>query len=337
MYGTASYASYASHFIPFLHLGTLRGRNAIAHRGNTRPSLKRATMEVIQIPLTDQQPPLPKLRSRTFFIVNDVLDEKILRDALDKLIRDHWRKLGGRLVKRKEDAWFEYHVPETFEDDYVLFNWSSEAKEQSIDQAFPSLKPSSTANGVTFFPSVTEIDTWFRPSDWPYHTFDAPDAPLLYVHVSLFSDATVIATSIPHLVADQLGVGNIMKAWLGIIGGKAPPDMIGYKEDPFESKKSWADYPKAAVSKTGRLKVMQGTLELILALLGLVIELMLEWKEAQATILFSTAMISSLRARLSKELEQKYGKDVGISNSDVLAAVLLKVGFSPMEAAKHRL
>ena len=293
-------------------------------------------MEVIQIPLTDQQPPLPKLRTRTFFIVNDALDEKILRDALDKLIRDHWRKLGGRLAKRKEDGLFEYHVPEAFEEDHVLFSWSSAAKEQSIDDAFPSLKPSSTANGVTFFPSVTEIDPWFRPSDWPFHTFDAPDGPLLYVHVSLFPDATVIATSLPHLVADQLGLGNIMKAWLGMVGGKTPPDMIGYKEDPLENKKSWADYPKATVSKVGRLKVMQGKLDLFLAILALVLELILEWKEAETTILFPTAMISSLRARLSKELEQKYGKDPGISNSDVLAAVLTKVGFSPMEAAKHR-
>jgi hypothetical protein len=45
-------------------------------------------MEVIQIPLPEQQKPIPNIRTRTSFILDERVDEEVLRNALDRLIRD---------------------------------------------------------------------------------------------------------------------------------------------------------------------------------------------------------------------------------------------------------
>lgn len=88
-------------------------------------------MDIITVPLSDQQKPVDKLRTRTFFILNDCLDEEILKSSLDSLIRNHWRKLGARLVA-KDDGFLEYHLPHTFDDKYKLFEWSSQEYDHSI-------------------------------------------------------------------------------------------------------------------------------------------------------------------------------------------------------------
>jgi hypothetical protein len=39
-------------------------------------------------------------------------------------------------------------------------------------------------------------------------------------------------------------MANIVKAWLGLTRGKAPPSMVGYNEDVLANGKSYADYRK---------------------------------------------------------------------------------------------
>jgi hypothetical protein len=81
-------------------------------------------MEVVPVLPTDQPKPPDNIRTRTFFIVDEQLDEDILRNALDRMIRDHWRKLGARLFKQPQDGVLEWHLPKTFDEKYVLFRWS---------------------------------------------------------------------------------------------------------------------------------------------------------------------------------------------------------------------
>jgi hypothetical protein len=160
-------------------------------------------MEVIQVPLTDHQKPVSNIRTRTFFILDDRLDEDILRNALDRLIRDHWQKLGAKLITRPTDGLLEYYLPYTFGEKYLLFNWSSQEYDYLIDTITSLPKVTPPEKGVTLLPPLSLVESWFRLSDWPFHRKDKPpDAPLLYVHMSLFTDATVIAISCPHVVAD---------------------------------------------------------------------------------------------------------------------------------------
>lgn len=282
-------------------------------------------MEIIQIPLTDQQTPMCNVRTRTFFIVNHLLDESVLRNALDHLIRNHWRKLGARLVQRAKDGLFEYHLPPTFGEDYLLFKWTSQTYDHSVDKVSIFAKPDPIEGRITLRPALATFESWLRPSDWPIERQDAPsDAPLIYVHFVLFNDATTIALSWPHAVGDQFGVANVMKAWMDQVQGVTPPDMVGFRDDVLENQKSYKDYRPEEVVRKGRKRV-RGQMEYPFVILGFLPELIMHSKEITHTMLFPTSLLKLLRQRLIKELEEKYAVVPEISFGDVITAVCLKV------------
>ncbi|KAJ9132457.1 Chloramphenicol acetyltransferase-like domain protein [Pleurostoma richardsiae] len=281
-------------------------------------------MEVIPVPPTDMQTPVRNIRTRTFFIVDDRLDEAALRNGLDRLIRDHWRKLGARLVTRSKDGLFEYHLPQVFSENYELFKWSSEEKDRPFDTVASALKPPAQEKGIALLPAMKTIDSWFRPADWPFHRADeAPDVPMLFLHVSLFTDATVIAISCPHILTDQLGMANIARAWMGILEGNAPPPMVGDKDDVLPGQKPYAEYPKREIFRKGRMRVRR-RFEYFFVVLGFIPEMVIDRVEESYTLFFPLPLVDSLRERYSKTLEEKYGASPDITNGDVLTGIITK-------------
>ena len=281
-------------------------------------------MEVIPVLPTDQHKPLNNIRTRTFFIVDERLDEDVLRNALDRLIRDHWRKLGARLFKRPRDGMLEWHLPKTFDEKYVLFRWSSEEYDHAIDiTGLPKTTP--PEQGVVLLPCSGAVDKWFRPSDWPYTQNDEPNAPLLLVHMSTFADdTTVIAISCPHTVGDQHGMANIMKAWLGLTKGEVPPAMVGFNEDVIPKGKEYSEYQKEEIVRKGRQRVRR-TGEYTLIVLGIMPDLILRPKEVKHSLFVPVPVVESLKERHTKALKEKYGKDPGLTNGDILTGVITKV------------
>jgi len=282
-----------------------------------------AAMEVIPIPETDQHKPVPDLRTRTFFIVDDALDEDVLRKALERLICDHWRKLGARIVPRKV-GFLEYHLPKVFPDNYELFRWSSKGHAHSFDEFRSKMTPAAEQKGVEFLSSMHEIDTWFRPSDWPFNrSADPPNSPILYVHLSLFTDVTVIFVSIPHVVADQLGKASIIRAWLGLVEGKQPPPMHGNNEDVLPGKTPFNQIPKDKAYRKGKIRVRR-PLENFFVNLGLIPELIRHPKEEAHILFFPHFLTQSLRERCVKQLEEAHKGPVVLTDGDVLTAILTK-------------
>ena len=285
-------------------------------------------MDIIRVPPSDQLTPIPKLRVRTFFILHDRLNEQILKDALDGLIRQHWRKLGARLATRREDGLLEYHLPHSFDEKYILFHWSSKQHDKSID-AVGLPKASAPDEGPTLLPPLDAVANWLSPSDWPLErTHEPPDSPLLFVHFSLFNDGSCLAVNWPHVVGDQLGLSKLMKAWLGMTRGEAPPPMIGVNDSPLAIGKPYADYRSEEVVRKGRSKVRRKG-ERALVILGFIPEFVLHRKEEHYTVFLPLPLIQSLRLRHSKILAEKYGSDITISDNDIITAILLKVGHSP--------
>lgn len=297
-------------------------------------------MEVIPVPATDQQKPIDNIRTRTFFIFDTRLDESTLRSGLDDLIRNHWRKLGGRLVARpgdKNGSSWEYHVPETFDekDDskYKLFEWSSTEFEHVIDKSAPLRffhDAPAPDKGVAILHSIKEVDDLVRPATWPFGRADEPagGAPLLYVHLSLFADATVLALSWPHVLADQMGIANVMRAWFGLAyKNETPPEMIGYNEDVLSSstaKKDYADYPPHDIHRKGCSRV-RNKWEYFFVVLGFIPELALNRTEQSRIVFFPRPMLDALKERYRRELTEEYGVEPEISNGDIINAVLTKV------------
>jgi hypothetical protein len=280
-------------------------------------------MEVIPVLPTDQHKPIDNIRTRTFFIVDEQLDEDTLRNALDRLVRDHWRKLGARLFKRPRDGVLEWHLPKTFDEKYVLFRWSSKEYDHSIAKAgLPKTTP--PALGVVLLPSPETFDKWFRPSDWPFEQKDEPNAPLLHVHMSTFTDdTTVIAISCPHAVGDQYGLANIMKAWLGLTKGELPPAMVGFNEDVIPKGKEYSEYKKEEIVRKGRMRVRR-TGEYPMIILGAIPDLILRPNEENHSLFVPVPVVESLKERCTKVLKEKYGTDPGLTNGDILTGILMK-------------
>ncbi|EEA22102.1 hypothetical protein TMatcc_008472 [Talaromyces marneffei ATCC 18224] len=300
-------------------------------------------MEVIHVPPTDQQKPVNNIRTRTIFIVDSRLDEPTLRSGLDDLIRNHWRKLGARLFTRPGDknGLLEYRLPKTFDPDYQLFEWSATEYDHVIDKS-TSLKffndPPAAEQGVTLLPSIKDVDSVVRPSTWPFEIKDEPagGAPLLYVHLSLYTDATVIALGLPHVLADQMGVANIMRAWFELAyKNTTPPEMIGYNEDIFQTPttKKYAEYPHNEIYRKGKTKLRNGW-EYIFVIMGFLPELIFNRTERQHIVFFPMPMLDGLKERYRKELTAQYGADPGLSTGDIVSAILTK--FSRMADKKNR-
>lgn len=91
----------------------------------------------------------------------------------------------------------------------------------------PSLpKPTPPEKGIALLPPVCAVEHCLDRQIGPSTEKANHQMPLLYVHLSHFANATVIAISCPHVVADQFGKVNIVKAWVGLIEDETPPPMI---------------------------------------------------------------------------------------------------------------
>lgn len=286
-------------------------------------------MEVLPISPLDLITPVRNIRTRTFFVLDDRLDQDKLRNALTVLITDHWRKLGARPVGKAQDGPLVYHVPKVFAKDYDLFRWSSKDNDFPIDDVCPSLSqnpavPEGEQAGVRMLPLTDSVDNLFRPSEWPLHLADEVDAPLLLVHISLFTNSTVITISMTHILGDQLGLANILRAWLGLLDGKVPPPMLGYDDDILPGKKPFAEYPKNKTYEKGKVHVHR-PFERLFVVLPYIPELILQSKEESAVLLFPSSVIQALRERHIKALTERDGTSPDeITNGDILTAVMTK-------------
>jgi len=281
-------------------------------------------MEVIPIPPTSSGFAYRNIRTRTFFIVDDRLDENALKNALDRLIRDHWRLLGARITGDLKAPQLTYHLPIQFTDDYELFRWTSEDSDASIEKAVPGLWPaSSKGRDARILPfNMDAIDARFRPAEWPYNFKDAVDVPSMLVNLSQFSDATVLAISLPHVVGDQMGLANIISAWMGLLEGKTPPPLIGYKEDILPGQKPFSEYAKREVTEKGRTRI-KSRLDAFLIPLGFAPEIVLKSKETRVMLLFPAALLQSIREKPFSEKGK--GAVTELTNADIIAAIMVKV------------
>lgn len=284
-------------------------------------------MEVIPVALINQQKPLPNIRTQTFFVIDGRLDSHLLEGALDQLIRQHWRKLGARLVARPEDGRLEYHLPRVFAEDYALFNWSSTDSDYSIQKAGPShLATAPAEEGVRLLPPLGTVEHLFRPADWPYECKDEPpNAPLLYVHLSRFSDASVVAISMPHSLGDQFGLATIMRAWLAQARGESPPPMMDATDGKIpEPPKQYAEYPREEIVRKGKMRIRRWGEYLFIVLL-FIWDQIVHSKEVSYTMFLPRPLVAGIRERHAKTIVEKYGADPGISSGDIITGICLKV------------
>ncbi|KAF5252568.1 hypothetical protein FANTH_2462 [Fusarium anthophilum] len=281
-------------------------------------------MEIIPVSWSDQPNPIPNLRTRTFFITDHPLDEQILKNALDKLIRNHWRKLGARLFPSRGDTRLEYHLPHVFPDGYELFKWSSVSAGYSYGETYELSKILHPGDCVAFLPNMETIDARLRPKDWPYERKDEPpNSPLLYIHLTKFSDGAAHAMSVPHVFADQGGLANIVRAWLTVIEGKLPPEMTGYKDDVLGGEKL-SNIEVKQSERIGRMRI-RSKKDQALVIGRIALDLLKDKKEESRLVFLPIQVVQNLRDKARERLDGKHVLASEISNGDIITAIFTKL------------
>jgi len=118
--------------------------------------------------------------------------------------------------------------------------------------------------------------------------FDKPDTPLLSVHLTRYTNSTVVAMNLPHAVADQMGFGSLIKAWLLVYRGEQPPPFLDLSQGQLDGPKNVSSKDMRTKGKY-RLVSRKEKLEINL---GLMLHLMPPSKEERRTLFFPTALIN---------------------------------------------
>ncbi|KAJ5684490.1 BCL5p [Penicillium maclennaniae] len=158
--------------------------------------------------------PIDNIRTFVFLVVRATLNEEAMRTALDRLIRNHLPILGSRLEAVSKSGKLAYRLPTSFPAEYQLFLWSSDIVDSTLADAQLLPKETHADCDILHGPrSIPELEGEWTPSTWPRERrFEAPDTPLLLVHITRYTDATVVALNLPHAVADQMGFGSLITA-----------------------------------------------------------------------------------------------------------------------------
>ncbi|CEI68012.1 unnamed protein product [Fusarium venenatum] len=289
-------------------------------------------MEIEKIPVSwsDQPNPIPNLRTRTFFITDHPLDEKELKNGLETLIRKYWRKLGARLVSSEKQG-LEYHLPHVFLDGYELFKWSSVSAGYSYGETYEMSKIIHPGDNIAFLPAVDKIDKLARPQDWPFERKDdPPNSPLLFIHLTNFNDGAVLAISVPHVLADQGGLANIVKAWLAVIDGKTPPEMVGFNKDILGSERL-SNIEVEPKDRIGRMRI-RSKKDQALVVGRVLLDMAKEKKETSYTVFLPLRVVSNLREKVKKSLEGKHILSDEASNGDIITAIFTKLARMNLKA-----
>nr|POF13782.1 hypothetical protein CFP56_02806 [Quercus suber] len=250
---------------------------------------------------------------------NDVLDADKLQSSLSALLEiGDWRKLGGRLRRTERPAVGFHH-----EDLQTV-----KITEHSLAQHLPK-----KSNGPSIQSASFDLKPLIAPPDMPLTvamTIDAivdHDLPQIWVRVTTFADATLVAFSWPHTLMDAGGVQALLQNWSLVLADKVKEvsKVLGARDDLL--------LPAAKVDDQGADE------ELLIDKRRLAGTNLVRWigtylwdsywnppLEVQA-IFLPRKSFTSLRSRVQKELavSEVDGKAPFVSESDVLMAWMTRL------------
>ncbi|KAJ5578045.1 uncharacterized protein N7459_007009 [Penicillium hispanicum] len=258
---------------------------------------------------------------------NDVLDAPKLNSALSRVLEiGDWRKMGGRL-RYKTDGQPEIYVPRSSVTEQNVF-FTHDTFEMTI-QAHPVAHrfPKGTDG-----PSVQPITKDFRPfiARKEFPTFEQlveQKLPLISLHITSFSDATLVAIMWPHVLMDVMGGQALLIGWTSVLNGREEdvPAVLGAREDILR-------HPEISQpgEKTEALKLEKTRL----TGLGLLIfQLRFLWdnlwnpSRQRSVIFLPKSAVEKIRLQVQKDLENSHGPDSPpfVSEADILIAWATRV------------
>ncbi|OTA61600.1 hypothetical protein K449DRAFT_395664 [Hypoxylon sp. EC38] len=237
-----------------------------------------------------------------------VLDAQKLRESLVALLSSgDWKKLAGRL-RRNRDKKLEIHVPRSFSRQRPPIRFSYVKFDIDMD-AYPLARRLPRKTGKK--PSVHEGCHVFRefsmPSSLPndINHYLSTDEPLICLHISSFTDGTLVSLTFPHCLADVMGTADLLQAWARVLCvkdyGLVETHVGGARKDITESIGTADDM--TAHNTAFALEKRQTTgLSLLAFTARYVLDVMLHRNIETHHIFLPAAFLSHLRQQAEMEL-----------------------------------
>ncbi|PVH92963.1 hypothetical protein DM02DRAFT_721895 [Periconia macrospinosa] len=172
-------------------------------------------------------------------IFDEVLDEKKLVRALEKLVeKPGWKRLGGRLRLNINNK-LECHIPAEFTKERPSVTFTHEKHHIKISE-HPLASQLPRANGtIQISPDTEFLRSLLVAPGSPTKIEDLcnGDYSSLNLRIVSFSDATLVIMKWPHAMFDALSENEIFKAWTAILEGREEdvPVLVGGDKDPLAS------------------------------------------------------------------------------------------------------
>ncbi|OHF03206.1 hypothetical protein CORC01_01590 [Colletotrichum orchidophilum] len=181
--------------------------------------------EVLPIHFIDQAAIVRNLLFNFTFRYNKVLDAGKLHESLLQLIHmPGWKKLGGRL-RATSGGKLEIHVPRSFSKTRPAVRFSHiDYLDIDIDShSLASRLPKPTGSKPSLHEGSHAFKVFAAPENLPKDVghYLKSDEPLLCLQITSFADATLVAFTFPHSLADAMGTSELLKAWSNIVMGKS--------------------------------------------------------------------------------------------------------------------
>ncbi|KAJ5565339.1 BCL5p [Penicillium frequentans] len=250
----------------------------------------------------DQWQPIDIIRTIVFLIVREVLNEDAMRSALNRLIRDHLPILGVRIEIISKEGDLAYRLPNSFSADQKLFQWSNQVIGSSLAAAQVLPETPQADSDIFHGPcSTPELEQKLTPSTWPRKShFENPDLPLLLVHRTKYTDATVVSMNLPHAVSDQMGLASLITAWTQVMKGETRAEFL--KLEPGEIVGPY-NISKEELRRKRTFRIMTKS-ERIRAVMNFLPDLILNPKEVRQTLFLPVKLVDELRDRHTQDLEK---------------------------------
>ena len=151
------------------------------------------------------------------------------------------------------------------------------------------------------------------------------DTPMLSLHITSFTDATLVALSWPHALMDVMGQKALLHAWSLVLAGRDSevPKVLGAHEDAVVAA---AEAPSGPIEefKLGAKRLATSSMIWFGARFGW--DLLTSKSVETRTICMPRKFVEELRQQAMAELAAEHGegKDVFISEGDALTAWALR-------------
>ncbi|KAJ6084528.1 BCL5p [Penicillium sp. IBT 16267x] len=290
--------------------------------------------KLIPLEPMDQWQPIDKIRTIVFMIIREILNEDAMHDALDRLIRDHLPILGARIEIISKEGDLAYRMPNSFSADYKLFQWSNQIVGSSLAVAKVLPETPRADSDIIYGPcTIPELEKKWIPSTWPTESkFEDPDLPLLLVHITKYTDATVVSMNLPHAVSDQMGFASLITAWIQVMKGETPAKFLKLEPGALDGLKNPS---KKELRKKRTFRITTKS-ERVRAIMSFLPDLILNPKEIRRTLFLPVNLVEELRDRHTQDLKSKYGETaVALTSGDIVTALLTKLAYLGRKTSRN--